>query len=79
MQAASSGSGIRLSAIPQHCPAYPAVVTQARHGDLSFQAATLIFAGILSHPSVKPQTQARARIALDRSRHKRGPPSPELL
>ena len=69
-----SAPGINLSAIPQHCPAYPAVVTSARHGDLSFHAASLIFAGIISHPTVKPQTQARARVALDISRQKRGPP-----
>jgi hypothetical protein len=68
-------AGINLAAIPQHCPAYPAVVTSARHGDLSFHAASLIFAGIVSHPTVKPQTQARARVALDISRQKRGPPT----
>jgi len=68
-------AGINLSAIPQHCPAYPAVVTSARHGDLSFQAVSLIFAGIVSHPTVRPQTHARARIALDISRQKRGPPT----
>jgi hypothetical protein len=70
-----SAPGINLSTIPQHCPAYPAVITQARHGDLSFHAASLIFAGIVSHPTVKPQTQARARVAFDISRQKRGPPT----
>jgi hypothetical protein len=69
-----SAPGINLFAIPQHCPSYPAVVTQARHGDISFHATSLIFAGIVSHPCVKPQTQARARVALDISRQKRGPP-----
>jgi hypothetical protein len=72
---ADPSDGINLAAIPQHCPAYPAVVTSARHGDLSFHAASLIFAGIVSHPTVKPQTQARARVALDISRQKRGPPT----
>ncbi len=71
----TESSGPSLSAIRQHCPAYPAVVTSARHGDLSFHAASLIFAGIVSHPTVKPQTQARARVALDLSRQKRGPPT----
>jgi hypothetical protein len=71
----SSDAGINLSSIPRHCPGYPAVVTSARHGDLSFQAASLIFAGIVSHPTVKPQIQARARVALDISRQKRGPPT----
>jgi len=64
-----------LSAIPQRCPAYPAVVTQVRHGDLSIQAASLIFAEIVSHPAIKPQIHTRARVALDRSRQKRGPPT----
>ena len=68
-------AGTNLSALPQHCPAYPAVVTSARHGDLSFPTASLIFAGVVSHPTVKPQTHARARVALDVSRQKRGPPT----
>jgi hypothetical protein len=70
-----SGPGTSLSAIPQRCPAYPAMVTSARHGDLSFYTASLIFAEVVSHPSVKGQTDARARVALDRSRQKRGPPT----
>jgi len=69
-----SGSEVSLSAIPQRCPAYPAAVTPIRHGDLSFQAASLIFAEIVSHPTIKLQTEARARVALDLSRQKRGPP-----
>ncbi len=67
--------GVNLSSIPEHCPAYPAVVTQIRHGDLSFQAASLIVAGIVSHPAAELQTQARARVALDRGRRQRGPPT----
>jgi hypothetical protein len=68
------GSVASLSAIPQRCPAYPAVVTSVRHGDLSFHTASLFFAEIVSHPSIKLQTEARARVALDLSRQKRGPP-----
>jgi hypothetical protein len=77
--AETSDSGATLSAIPPRCPAFPAVVTQVRHGDLSLHTASLIFAGILSHPTVKPQTQARARVSLDRARQKRGPPALNLL
>ena len=76
----NSGPGARLAATPQRCPFCPAAVPQARHSDVSLHAASLIFAAIVSHPAGKPQTQARARVALDRSRQKRGPPSsPELL
>jgi len=71
----SSGLGASLSVTPQRCPAYPSVITPVKRGDLSFNAVSLIFAEIVSHPSVKTQTQARARVALDRSRQKRGPPS----
>ena len=74
----SSATGVNLSPIPQRCPEYPAVVTLTHHGDLSIHNASLIFAEIVSHPAVKAQTQARARVALDRSRRKRGPPT-ELL
>jgi hypothetical protein len=77
-QAESSSSGINVSTIPQKCPSYPAAVTSVQHGDLSLHTASLIFAEIVSHPSVKTQTQARARVALDRSRQKRGPPSYSL-
>jgi hypothetical protein len=68
-------SGITVSTIPQKCPSYPAAITPIQHGDLSSHAASLIFAEIVSHPSIKTQTAARARVALDRSRQKRGPPS----
>jgi hypothetical protein len=74
-QADSSGHGTTLSALPQRCPAYPAIATSVRHGDLSFYQASLIFAEVVTYPSIKPQTQACARVALDRSRHKRGPPT----
>jgi hypothetical protein len=74
-QTEASGHGPSFSAIPQKCPAYPAMVTSVRHGDLSLSTACLIFAEIVSHPSVKAQTIARSRVALDRSRQKRGPPT----
>jgi hypothetical protein len=73
--ATSAPDAINLSAIPQHCPAYPAVVRQTRHSDLSFPIASLIFAEIVSHPAIRFQTQTRARVALDRARQKRGPPT----
>jgi hypothetical protein len=75
MNPESSTSGITLSAIPQHCPAYPAVVTQIRHRELSLHAASLVFAEIVSHPATKLQTEARARGSLDRASQKRGPPT----
>ena len=74
-QTESSGNAVGFSSIPQRCPAWPATVASMQHGDLSLHAASLFFAEIVSHPSVKAQTEARARVALDLSRQKRGPPS----
>jgi hypothetical protein len=76
---AAPSAGTQLSDIPKPCPAYPAVVTPIRHSDLSLPTASLIFAEIISHPALKLQTQARARVALDRARQERGPPSSTLL
>jgi hypothetical protein len=78
-QTESSLAGNYFSAIPQHCPAYPATIVSSQHGDLSCTAVSLIFAEILSHPSAKQQTLARARVALDRARQKRGPPATSNL
>jgi hypothetical protein len=75
IQPAKSSSGTSFSAIPQRCPAHPAMVSPVRYGHLTIPAASLIFAGIVSHPVIKAQTHARARVALDRSRQKRGPPT----
>jgi hypothetical protein len=71
--------GTQLSDIPKPCPSYPAMVTPVRQSDLSFPTASLIFAEIISHPTLKLQTQARASVALDRARQERGPPSYILL
>lgn len=38
-------------------------------------AAAAIYSGVLQHPSVSPQTDARRRISYDRARQKRGPPT----
>jgi hypothetical protein len=77
---AEPSAGTQFSTIPKPCPAYPAtVVTPLRHNNLSLPAASLLFAEIVSHPALKLQTEARARVALDRARQKRGPPSFILL
>jgi hypothetical protein len=70
----TSGSGLKLIPRPEHCPAYPQATNAVPHLQLAVPTASLLFAEAVSHPSVKPQIQALARIARDRSRHKRGPP-----
>lgn len=61
---------------PEHCPFYPHSKTASvvsSHAGLAPSAA--IFAAVVSHPAVRPQTHAVYRLSLDRSRQKRGPPS----
>jgi hypothetical protein len=71
----ATSSGTSLSAIPPRCPAFPAAITQARHNELSFPSPSFISTEIVSHPAIKPQTQARASVAFNRSHPKRGPPA----
>jgi hypothetical protein len=67
--------GVNASAVPQRCPFYPALVTPQSHLELASPLRAAAFAEIVNHPALRPQTEARARIALDCARHKRGPPS----
>ncbi len=65
-----------LIAPPEHCPAFPKAVSPAQqHHDLSFDTSVLLFGEVVSHPAVHPQTEAKARVAEDRARQKRGPPA----
>ena len=67
-----------LTALPACCATYPQHANAVSHSDLAAPTGALLFAGIVSHPALHFQTEARARVALDRSRHKRGPPQDSL-
>ena len=59
------------------CPRFPKVVFNGANGAHLFTAPVsgLLYAAVQSHPAVFAQTEARYRIACDRARLKRGPPS----
>jgi hypothetical protein len=63
----------------EKCPYRPALVTVAHHSQLGLSPAEAIFAGLISHPAVLIQTESKRRVARDRSRNKRGPPSLSTL
>ncbi len=67
-------STTQAAAQPMKCPLYPRALTMAQHRDLSLHAAALIFAEAVAHPAIHLQTEARARVARDCARQKRGPP-----
>ncbi len=70
-------SGAAFTAPPQHCPLYPkgVVPSPTRVNLFAPTASAVFFAALQSHPTFAPQTEARYRIAFDRSRLKRGPPT----
>jgi len=74
----TSGKTPSFSAIPRCCERFPGTVSPSQHHDLTLDTASLAFAEIVSHPAIHRQTEARARVALDRSRRKRGPPATHL-
>lgn len=69
--------GTRMSApvVSERCPYGSKLIPGNTHPDWSLQTSKVIFAGILSHPSIAPQTESKRRISADRSRPKRGPPA----
>ena len=78
VQASASVHGTQFGVIPSRCPLFPKAVRTTGNHDLNFDTAALLFAQVISYPAMCVQTKARARVALDRSRHKRGPPSARL-
>jgi len=74
-QGALSVAGDRFSAPVERCPYYPRAMTATHAGVMSPAAYSSILASPASHPSGVAQTESKRRIARDRSRQKRGPPS----
>lgn len=77
-QATALAQKHHLTAPMDCCPAYPKAISQSQHQVLSFNSSAILFAAVVSHPAMHQQTEARARIALDGARQKRGPPVTRL-
>jgi hypothetical protein len=71
--APSDGMAFRVAARCPSCPVAPAVATDATAAPASSSGA--VFASLVSHPSVQPQSEAHYRVSFSRSRQKRGPPA----
>ena len=73
-----SRPGFSAPTLSERCP-YGAKSTPAtQHPEWTLQTAQAVFAGVVAHPAVTPQTESKRRISADRSRHKRGPPASRL-
>lgn len=69
----STGNISRFQAPADKCPYYLGLATLANFS-FALPVSDAIFAELLSHPAVAPQTQSKWRITCDRCRQKRGPP-----
>jgi len=55
-----------------YCPSSVAII----HGNVFAPPVTqAVYAGLIAHPAVVPQTESKLQISRGRSRQKRGPPS----
>ncbi|WP_263381548.1 hypothetical protein [Granulicella arctica] len=68
------GSDHTLAALHARCPAFPKATAVTLMQAAFFVRTQSRFAEIVAHPNAQPQTEARYRIAFNRSRQKRGPP-----
>jgi hypothetical protein len=68
------GSDHTLAALHAKCPAFPKATAAGLWQPAFFVRTESRFAEVVAHPTALPQTEARYRIAFNRSRQKRGPP-----
>ena len=64
-----------VMAVKAKCASFPRATAAMETVVFGPSTHNAVFAGVISHPSVSPQTEAGYRISFDRSRQKRGPPS----
>jgi hypothetical protein len=76
---AQGSSGAAISVVTEKCPCCPHATVASQTQFCAPATSQAVFAGLLRHPAVAPQTEASYRISYDRSRQKRGPPSLILL
>ena len=74
----SSHSGFSAPVVSERCPYGAPSAPTMSHPDWTLDTAQAVFAGVVSHPAVAPQTESKRRVSADRSRHKRGPPAISL-
>ena len=75
MPAEEQDQGSGAHAVREKCPYTPATPAVLLLHSFTPETAAAIFAGVIRHPAVSPQTDAQLRVSFDRVRQKRGPPS----
>jgi hypothetical protein len=72
---ATSNAVPRFRSPLEKCPDYPGLTIVSDLSIFALPANDAIYAGLVSHPAVVAQTQCKWRVARERARQKRGPPS----
>jgi hypothetical protein len=75
MPSDESNQGSGAHAVRETCPYTPAAPAVVLLPSFTPETAAAIFAGVIRHPAVSPQTDAQLRVSFDRGRQKRGPPA----
>jgi hypothetical protein len=71
----ANSTGTSVASLRDKCPCVPQA-TVATHVEFSAPSSSqVIYAGLLAHPAVAPQTEAGFRVSHSRARQKRGPPA----
>ena len=72
--AIESGSAPSISRTQVRCPQFPQMIGPTVHGQIGLGVSAAVYAEIISHPAISPQTLSNYRVSLVRSHQKRGPP-----
>jgi hypothetical protein len=72
------GSAPSIRRTEAKCPQFPQTMGVTVHGQIGLGASAAVFAEIISHPAVSPQTLSNYRVSLVRSHQMRGPPTSAL-
>lgn len=71
-----SSAGPLIQSARMKCPVFPKVGPVSAYSKaLGLKASEAIFASIVRHPAVQPQTEALYRVSFSRASQKRGPPA----
>jgi hypothetical protein len=70
-----SDAALSVDTVAEKCPCCPHSTTASHAQFCAPPTNEAVFAGVVRHPAVSPQTEASYRVSYDRSRQKRGPPS----
>jgi len=68
-----------VSGAQTKCPQFPKMLGVSSHNQLGLSTSSAVFAGIVSHPALSPQTLSNYRVSMLRSHQKRGPPQSFVL